>query len=78
MKSSFGTHGIFPTEEHQQQEQAQQAQAMQKLQSMAATAKDLGGAPPGVQEALLGPSSEMMGGAQQSQQMPQLVMPEEI
>lgn len=61
-----------------QQEQAQQAQAMQKLQSMAATAKDLGGAPPGVQEALLGPSSEMMGGAQQSQQMPQLVMPEEI
>ena len=45
---------------------------------LAATAKDLGGAPPGVQEALLGPSGEMLNSAQQSQELPQLVMPEEI
>jgi hypothetical protein len=65
-----------------QQEQTQQATAMQKLQSMAATAKDLGGAPESIQEALLGPSggamSEAMGGQQGGQGMPELIMPEEI
>lgn len=69
-------------ERQAQQEQQSQANAMQQMQSMAATAKDLGGAPEGIQEALLG---QMGGGGgmpslipgQQSQE-PQLMMPEQI
>ena len=65
----------------QQAQQAEQAQAMQKLQGMAATAKDLGGAPEGIQEALLGglTGGAGMGGVPgQDTQMPSLVMPEQI
>jgi hypothetical protein len=51
---------------------------MQKLQGIATTAKDLGGAPQGIQEALLGPAGDLMGGMQQQSAMPELIMPEEI
>ena len=62
-----------------QQEQTQQAQAMQKLQGLAATAKDLGGAPEGVQEALLGSAGgmESMIPGQQAPN-PQMIMPEQV
>lgn len=69
-------------ERQAQQEQQSQAQAMQQMQSMAETAKDLGGAPEGIQEALLGQMgsgggmSSLIPG-QQSQE-PQLMMPEQI
>lgn len=65
-----------------QSEQAEQAQAMQKLQGMAATAKDLGGAPEGVQEALMGAMTGQggmpgMAGGQEAQ-LPNMIMPEQI
>lgn len=62
-----------------QAQQAEQSQAMQQLQGMAATAKDLGGAPEGVQDALMGMMSGQggMGGAEEPQ-LPSLVMPEQI
>lgn len=65
-----------------QAQQAEQSQAMQQLQGMAATAKDLGGAPEGVQDALMGMMSGQggMGGAGRTEepQLPSLVMPEQI
>ena len=55
---------------------------MQQLQGMAATAKDLGGAPDGIQDALLGQmgiGGEGTGMAElipgQSQETPQVMMP---
>lgn len=75
---------IKSAEEVQAQRQAQaqkaeQSQAMQQLQGMAATAKDLGGAPEGVQDALMGMMNGQggMGGAEEPQ-LPSLVMPEQI
>ena len=72
-------------ERQAQQEQQSQVQSMQQLQSLATTAKDLGGAPEGLQDALLGQMG--MGGegtgaaglipGQQSQD-PQIMMPEQI
>lgn len=81
---------IKSTEEVQAQRQAQaqqteQSQAMQKLQGMAATVKDLGGAPQGVQEALMGAMSGQggaagagMSGGEESAVLPSMVMPEQI
>lgn len=75
---------IKSAEEVQAQRQAQaqkaeQSQAMQQLQGMAATAKDLGGAPEGVQDALMGmlDGQGSMGEAGESQ-LPSLIMPEQI
>lgn len=62
-----------------QSQQAEQAQAMQQLQGMAATAKDLGGAPEGVQAALMGAMTGQGGmTGQEEPQLPSLVMPEQI
>lgn len=81
---------IKSTEEVQAQRQAQaqqteQSQAMQQLQGMAATVKDLGGAPQGVQEALMGAMSGQggaagagMSGGEESAVLPSMVMPEQI
>lgn len=67
----------------QQAEQAQQTSSMQQLQSVATSMKDLGGAPEGVQEALLGAIVGQGAGAAnlipgQAEQSTGLVMPEQI